>query len=161
MDINAHKKVCLWILPQNPKPLMLPVSSLRPALIFVFITCNREQSNKEIYKYLEEKTKNIVSGWLRGMKFWASLSLRDKILGVSFNIWKKEKALHSWSFSFLMGLESYQCRISWTWAWPSISPPEALFLAASYPFASPLRGKGLLLPQAWDCGLSEVNAGGC
>lgn len=50
---------------------MLPVNSLRPALIFVFITCNREQSNKEIYKYLEEKTKNIVSGWTQ----------RDEILG--------------------------------------------------------------------------------
>ena len=42
---------------------MVPVISLRPAFIFVFIWWNREQSDKEIYQVFGGENKN-PSKWL-------------------------------------------------------------------------------------------------
>lgn len=68
LDVNAHKKACLWILPENPKPLMFVVSSFRPAhILFSLLLGKQSRATKRSITYLREKTKNIVSGWTRGV----------------------------------------------------------------------------------------------
>lgn len=134
-------------------------------IFFYYITWNREQTNTYICEICEGENKGC-SKWLdllcSWMKFWASVCLRDKSWAFILKSGKGKGFLPTWSFPFLMGLETCQCWINWTRAWPSVSLPGALFLAALHPFSAFCpEVKRLFAPAGMEPWPGVVSAGGC